>query len=57
MNASPLANRGWAPAAEKAFAELEHREGRAPNDEELAQHLGHLEITVDLVGHRPTIGD
>ena len=36
----PRSVRSRARQVEKAFAELEHREGRAPSDEELAGHLG-----------------
>ena len=36
----PRSVRSRARQVEKAFAELEHREGRAPSDEELADHLG-----------------
>ncbi len=36
----PRSVRSRARQVEKAFAELEHREGRAPNDEEMAEHLG-----------------
>ncbi len=36
----PRSVRSRARQVEKAFSELEHKEGRAPSDEELATHLG-----------------